>query len=163
MDRTKAIKVCETIAEDMKSDASNFDGKPFNGRNVAEYFGNQGAAIAGLSRILKTLIEGSWDLDGVPVLKNGESGSEMPSAHRVETMAQWKEKTLEALVNELNQCHATILKCTSVAGGSVVAGLAPHMEEVARQIVALAEDRPKMTEALFSYRLLSFPHIVLFN
>lgn len=50
------IDVLETIAEDMKNDAKNFDGKPFNGRTVAEYFGNQGAAIAALAKILKTII-----------------------------------------------------------------------------------------------------------
>ena len=48
--------VLNTIAEDMKNDAKNFDGKPFNGRTVAEYFGNQGAAIASLAKILKTVI-----------------------------------------------------------------------------------------------------------
>jgi hypothetical protein len=48
------IKVLEMIAEDMKNDAKNFDGKPFNGRTVAEYFGNQGAAIAALANILKS-------------------------------------------------------------------------------------------------------------
>ena len=55
MDRR--IKVLETIAKDMKDDASNFDGKPFNGRTVAEYFGNQGAAIAALCNIVKSLLE----------------------------------------------------------------------------------------------------------
>lgn len=48
--------VLNTIAEDMKNDAKNFDGKLFNGRTVAEYFGNQGAAIASLAKILKTVI-----------------------------------------------------------------------------------------------------------
>ncbi len=50
------IKVLEAIAEDMKNDAKNFDGKPFNGRTVGEYFGYQGAAIAALAGILKSFL-----------------------------------------------------------------------------------------------------------
>ena len=53
----KVTKVLEIIAEDMKNDAKNFDGKPFNGKTVAEYFGNQGAAIAALAEIVKDHIE----------------------------------------------------------------------------------------------------------
>lgn len=49
-------KVLLEIAEDMKNDATNFDGKPFNGRTVAEYFGNQGAAIAALAKIVESLL-----------------------------------------------------------------------------------------------------------
>lgn len=45
-------QVCEEIAADMEIDAREFDGKPFNGRTVAEYFGNQGAAIAALAKIV---------------------------------------------------------------------------------------------------------------
>ena len=40
----------------MKNDAEKFDGKPFSGKIVAEYFGNQGAAIAAVARILSKLI-----------------------------------------------------------------------------------------------------------
>ncbi len=50
------IRVLETIAADMANDAKNFDGKPFNGRTVAEYFGYQGAAIAALADILKSVL-----------------------------------------------------------------------------------------------------------
>ena len=35
----------------------NFDGRPFNGKVVAEYFGNHGAAIAALADIMKTIIK----------------------------------------------------------------------------------------------------------
>jgi len=52
----KRIKVLNMIAEDMKSDAEKFDGQPFTGKTVAEYFGNQGAAIAALANILISLI-----------------------------------------------------------------------------------------------------------
>jgi len=49
-------QVCREIAEGMKTDATNFDGQPFNGRTVAEYFGNQGAAIATLAEIIEALL-----------------------------------------------------------------------------------------------------------
>lgn len=55
MDNRK--QVCDAIAEDAKNDAINFDGKPFNGKVVAEYFGNQGAAISALADLVKSLIE----------------------------------------------------------------------------------------------------------
>ncbi len=56
MEKT-VLKVLEEIAEDMKSDAEKFDGQPFNGKTVAQYFGYHGAAIAALATIVKTLIE----------------------------------------------------------------------------------------------------------
>lgn len=51
------IKVLEMIANDAEQDAKDFDGKPFNGRNVAEYFGNHGASIAALANIVKSILE----------------------------------------------------------------------------------------------------------
>ena len=51
------IKVLEMIAADMKTDAENFDGRPFIGKVVAEYFGNQGAAIAALADIIKSILK----------------------------------------------------------------------------------------------------------
>lgn len=57
MNREKIINTLELIAQDMKDDAANFDGKPFNGRTVGEYFGCQGAAIAALASIIKAIIE----------------------------------------------------------------------------------------------------------
>lgn len=51
------IKVLEMIAEDMKNDCIEFSGKPFTGKTVGAYFGNQGAAIAALSNIIKSMIE----------------------------------------------------------------------------------------------------------
>jgi len=53
------IKVLEMIADDMKNDAAKFDGRPFNGKTVAEYFGNQGAAISALAGIMKEVINES--------------------------------------------------------------------------------------------------------
>ena len=45
------------VAEDVENDAKEFDGKPFTGKIVAEYFGNHGAAIKALADVLKELIE----------------------------------------------------------------------------------------------------------
>uniref|UniRef100_A0A6H1ZBY1 Uncharacterized protein n=1 Tax=viral metagenome TaxID=1070528 RepID=A0A6H1ZBY1_9ZZZZ len=53
----KRIKILDMIADDMRNDAKNFDGKPFTGRTVAEYFGKQGAAISALARIIKLILE----------------------------------------------------------------------------------------------------------
>jgi hypothetical protein len=50
---TKTIQILELIKQDMADDAKNFDGQPFNGKTVATYFGNQGAAIAALANILQ--------------------------------------------------------------------------------------------------------------
>ena len=57
MDKPKTISVLEMIAQDMADDAAKFDGQPFTGRTVAEYFGYQGAAIASLAKIIKTILE----------------------------------------------------------------------------------------------------------
>lgn len=51
------IEVLEMVAKDMKDDAANFDGRPFNGKTVAEYLGNQGAAIAALADVLKSILD----------------------------------------------------------------------------------------------------------
>lgn len=57
MTNSKKVTVLKMIAEDMKNDAAAFDGRPFNGKVVAEYFGNQGAAIAALANIVKSILE----------------------------------------------------------------------------------------------------------
>ena len=57
MEREKQIKVLGMIAADMKNDATEFDGKPFNGKIVGTYFGNQGAAIAALANLIKSIFE----------------------------------------------------------------------------------------------------------
>jgi len=51
------IEVLEMIATDMKKDAEHFDGQAFNERNVAEYFGRHGAAIAALANIIKSILK----------------------------------------------------------------------------------------------------------
>lgn len=57
--RVGLTKVCTQISEDMQNDAAEFDGKPFTGKTVAEYFGNQGAAIAALANVVESLIKQS--------------------------------------------------------------------------------------------------------
>lgn len=57
MEDDNRIKVLEAIALDVKNDAENFDGQPFNGKTVAEYFGNHGAAIDALSRIMVSILK----------------------------------------------------------------------------------------------------------
>lgn len=56
MDNDGKIKVLKMIADDMKNDAVKFDGQPFNGKTVAEYFGNQGAAISAVANIIRSII-----------------------------------------------------------------------------------------------------------
>lgn len=55
MKKTK-IEILEMIATDMENDVKEFDGRPFNGHTVAEYFGNQGAAMAALANIVKSIL-----------------------------------------------------------------------------------------------------------
>lgn len=53
----KRIQICEAIAEDMKKDATDFDGKPFTGRTIGEYMGYHGAAISALANLIKSILE----------------------------------------------------------------------------------------------------------
>ena len=55
MDLKRAQEICRDIAKDMEDAATNFDGKPFTGRTVAEYCGNHDAAIAALAGIVEKL------------------------------------------------------------------------------------------------------------
>ena len=55
--RQKMIGVLKMVATDAEEDATEFDGKPFNGRTVAEYFGNHGAAIKALAEIMKEFLQ----------------------------------------------------------------------------------------------------------
>ena len=57
LSKERKVEVLQMIADDMKNDAKEFDGKPFNGRTVAEYFGNQGAAIAALARVVQSMLK----------------------------------------------------------------------------------------------------------
>ena len=57
MNTIKLTEICDQVAKDVKEDAENFDGKPFTGKTVAEYFGYHGAAIAALANILKEVLK----------------------------------------------------------------------------------------------------------
>lgn len=67
MDYNRLKEICDQVAEDVKNDAANFDGKPFNGKTVAEYLGYHGAAIAALANVLKTMIEHTENLSNEKV------------------------------------------------------------------------------------------------
>ena len=54
--KNKTLRILEKISEDMRNDAKEFDGKPFNGKTVAQYFAYQGAAIHALTNILRQVI-----------------------------------------------------------------------------------------------------------
>ena len=59
MDRDKMITVLDMIAMDAESDVSEFEGKPFTGRNVADFNGKQNAMISALAKILREFIKGA--------------------------------------------------------------------------------------------------------
>ena len=59
MNKDKALEVLDMIRVDVENDASSFDGQAFNGKTVGTYFGNHGAAIDALAKIVKELIEDS--------------------------------------------------------------------------------------------------------
>lgn len=63
--KIKLIKICDMVADDTENDAVNFDGQPFNGKTVATYFGNHGAAIAALSDVLKKILNNTETSDAV--------------------------------------------------------------------------------------------------
>lgn len=54
--KQKIIGVMKMVAEDVKNDATNFEGKPFTGKTMAEYMGNHGAAIAAVANAIKELL-----------------------------------------------------------------------------------------------------------
>ncbi|MCP4986230.1 MAG: hypothetical protein GY928_09240 [Colwellia sp.] len=57
MDKEKCIKTLDRISKDMRKDANYFDGRIFNGANIAEYNGKQGAAISAIADILQKLLK----------------------------------------------------------------------------------------------------------
>ena len=54
--RDKIIGVMEMVAKDVEGDAEDFDGKPFNGKTMATYMGNHGAAIKAVSDAIKEIL-----------------------------------------------------------------------------------------------------------
>lgn len=57
MDKERLLNVLSMIAQDMIDDATKYEGKPFNGAIVGEYFGNLGAAIAALADIVAIMLK----------------------------------------------------------------------------------------------------------
>lgn len=75
MDKERAKEVLQMIADDVKADATTFDGQPFTGRTMAEYMGNHGAAIAALCGIVRQMLEEPVSVVAVdPSAGNRESG-----------------------------------------------------------------------------------------
>ena len=56
-DKEKTIEILDMISKDAEDDATNFDGTEFNGKNVGVYFGNHGASISTLAKIIKGIVE----------------------------------------------------------------------------------------------------------
>ena len=59
--REKIINVIKMVAEDVERDAAEFDGKPFNGKTMATYMGNHGAAIKAVANAVKEILEAQDD------------------------------------------------------------------------------------------------------
>ena len=76
MEDDRRSDVLDIIEADMRADAKNFDGQPFNGRTVAEYFGHQGAAISALTQIMKSILEQLETIES-PMVKNSPKGNQM--------------------------------------------------------------------------------------
>ena len=55
--RDKYIKTLKMVAEDAEKDVIYYEGKPFTGRNVAEFFGKQAAGIKAIAVILQCILE----------------------------------------------------------------------------------------------------------
>lgn len=51
------IEVMEMIRVETEKDVKNFEGRPFTGKVVAEYFGYQAAAIVALADNVKSILE----------------------------------------------------------------------------------------------------------
>jgi len=57
MEKQRIIEAMRMVAEDTKNDARDFDGKPFNGKTMAEYMGNHGAAIDAVAKAIISILE----------------------------------------------------------------------------------------------------------
>jgi hypothetical protein len=56
METNKLRKICEQVMFDVKNDAKEFDGRSFDGKTVATYFGYHGAAIGALAEVVASLV-----------------------------------------------------------------------------------------------------------
>lgn len=55
--KEKIVKVMKMVIEDVRNDAAYFDGQPFNGKTVATYMGNHGAAIKAVADAVIAILE----------------------------------------------------------------------------------------------------------
>jgi len=53
----RMLYVLDEMQKDVEQDVRAFEGRPFNGRTVSEYFGNQAACIATLAKMMRTVLE----------------------------------------------------------------------------------------------------------
>jgi len=57
MSRQRIIEVMQMVADDVERDVYEFEKKPFDGRTMGEYMGNQAAAIKAIAIAVKRLAE----------------------------------------------------------------------------------------------------------
>lgn len=86
MNKEELIKICKQVSVDVENDAKEFDGKPFTGKVVAEYFGYHGAAINALAKVLKEVVKS-------------------------QTENTIQSDTINIEVNEIDKIADNILKC----------------------------------------------------
>lgn len=55
----RARWVAQEVARDVEADAFYYDGRPFNGREVAEYMGKTAAAVSALAHLVDALLVAS--------------------------------------------------------------------------------------------------------
>lgn len=58
----RLIEICRQVSADVENDAKHFDGQPFNGKTMATYMGNHGAAINALANVLERVVK---EIDGI--------------------------------------------------------------------------------------------------
>ena len=56
METNKLRKICEHVMFYVKNDAKEFDGRSFDGKTVAAYFGYHGASIGALAEVVASLV-----------------------------------------------------------------------------------------------------------
>jgi hypothetical protein len=66
------IEILDMISKDMEADAVSLDGKPFDGKTVAEMFGKQCAAIQALAEVTKRRIIDADHVQPLPDKSKGE-------------------------------------------------------------------------------------------
>lgn len=57
MNTSRIIEVMKEVAKDVEKDAADFDGRPFDGKTVAAYMGNHGAAIQAIAKAVVEILE----------------------------------------------------------------------------------------------------------